>query len=107
MTGVQPAGLGDCRAARQVADVAAVGEMGGEQRLHHLVGPAEAGGVAHQAVRVDRGRRAADALEAEQHALGAADLGDRGIEPAGAVLATELAHHVVGARHAERGACRG
>ena len=49
---------------------------------------------------IDAGRRAADAVEAEQDALGAADLGDRGIQPPRAVLAAELADHVVRPRHA-------
>ena len=72
----------------------------GEQRLHHRVGAAEAGRVAHQPMRIDAGRRAADAVEAEQDALGAADLGDRGVQPPRPILAAEFADHVVRPRHA-------
>ena len=49
----------------EIADVVAVGEIGGEQRLDHRVGAAVPRGVAHQAVGVDRGWRAADAVEAK------------------------------------------
>ena len=36
-----PAGAGDRRQHVVVADVVAVGEMRGEQRLHHVVGAAD------------------------------------------------------------------
>ena len=70
-----------------------------EQRLRHLARPAEPGRPAYQPVRVDAARRAADALEAELHALHPADLGDRGVEPARPVLAAEFADDVVRPRH--------
>ena len=77
--------------------------MGGEEGHGHRIGAALAGGEADEAVGIDGGGGAADALEMEGDALCAADLGDGGVETAGALLAAELAHDVVAAGHAEAG----
>ena len=75
--------------------------MGGEERLDRFPAAALARGPAHEAVGVHAAGGAADALEAELDLLGAADLGDGGVEAPGAVLAAELPQHVVGAGHAK------
>ena len=97
---VQTARRGDRHQHDVIADIQAVGEMRREQRLDHRVGLTEARCVTYQAMGVDAGWRAADAVEAEQNALAAANLRYRRIKPTRAVLATELADHVVRPRHA-------
>ena len=53
--GIEPRSGGDGAQHGGVTDIVAIGEMRGEQRLHHRVGRAEAGGEADQPVGVDRG----------------------------------------------------
>ena len=74
--GLQPALPADRHQHVEAADVEAVGEIGGENRIRHHLRPAEAGSEANQTMRVDAARRAADPVEAEQDAFAAPDLGD-------------------------------
>ena len=98
---IHPAGRGDGGENAMLADIVAVREMRGEQGLDRIVGHAIAGGVAHQPVRIDGGRRAADTIEAESQTFLPPDIGDRRVQAAGAVLAAEFPDDVVGPGHAQ------
>ena len=75
-SGSSPQDAATAASTGQVTDVAAIGEVGGEQRLHCRVGPAEPRRPAHQPVGVHAGRSPADPVEAELHAFQPPDLGD-------------------------------
>ena len=102
LDGVEAELPGEAGQGGRVADIHPIGEMGVEHRFHRR--HAEAGLLAHhpahQAVRVDGGGGAQDTVEAEGDAFDAADIGDGGVEAAGAFLATEFADDIVVARHA-------
>ena len=103
--GVQPARGRDGQQHRGLPDVAAIREVRREQSLDHGVRPAETRGPTHHPVGVHAARRPSDALEGERDALGAAELGDGGVEPARPVLATEFPYDVVRAATSRRAAC--
>ena len=101
--GVEADGGGDFDQNRGVAGVSAIGEVADEQGVDQGASQTEAGGEADETVGVDRGGGAANEVEAEGDALGAADFGDGGVETAGAILAAELADDVFRARNAGGG----
>ena len=80
-----------------IADIQTIGEMGGKQRLHYLTSATRTVGPADGAVRLDTARRAADAVEPKDNALGQTYVGDRAIQAPGPVFTTELTDHIVGA----------
>ncbi len=83
-----------------VADVAALLEIGAEQRFDQRIRLAVQGRVADQAVRVAGVRRAPDAVEGEGDVLASARRGDRRIDAAGMGRIAELGGEIVGPRHA-------
>ena len=106
LDGIQAAGSSDGAQHRVIADIVAVAEMRGEQGFRHFCRASKRGCPADQAVGVDAAGRAADPIEAERHAFGVADLGDRIIETSRSILATEFADNVIRAGHAEPGHVR-
>ena len=97
--GFEPGLAGDGGEHRVVADVAAGGEVGAEQRLDDGVLALAHAGVADQAMGIERARRALDRVEVEGDAVLAAGIDDR-VVPVAAALIAELGAQVVGAVHA-------
>ena len=77
---VQADGCADLGQNRAVADVAAIAEVSLEESLHHIVLMSQLGGIADQAMRIDRVGRAGDRVEVEGDILLLADAADAAID---------------------------